>query len=270
MPVINATSIQQSDTYSLQSANVFLHCMRRKKYLKSILLNHAFIPRYNIEDISYLHLKQYNKIGIPMVCFCDIFLNRLRPHMKNYGRYGIGLKKDHLINSGLNPVFYINPNSFFYNDLSHIEQTTLNQLEDENSVSNNEDMLDYQIFQLMYIKPLSGIMRLHGKNKRMNFHDECEWRYIPDMRYTELPSFIFDKEILFKETQLNFYNDALAKYKVGWLSFSYDAIKYIIIDKEEDRGEFIDFILHEIDTNQDEKYRMISKIIAYRELEGDF
>ena len=28
MSVINATSIQQSDTYSLQSANVFLHCMR--------------------------------------------------------------------------------------------------------------------------------------------------------------------------------------------------------------------------------------------------
>lgn len=268
--IIPIVSMKQLNTYSLQSANVFLHCMRRKEYLKSILLNHAFIPRYNVEDISYLNLRDYNKIGIPMVCFCDIFLNKLRPHMRNYGRYGIGLKKDRMIYDGLNPIFYVNPESSFNHDLAHAIQMTFDQLESSDMDSCYEDILNYQIYQLLYIKPLSGNMKLRNKNRKMNFHDECEWRYIPDMRDTDLLPFIIDEEILSNKKKLNYYNDALADYDKGWYQFSYDDIKYIIIEKEESRTEFIEFIMNELSADKEEKYRMLSKIITYEELEGDF
>lgn len=270
MELIAAKSIEAINTYSLQSANVFLHCMRRKKYLKSILLNHAFIPRYNIENIDYLHLKGYDRIAIPMTCFCDIFLNRLYPHMKNYGHYGIGLKKNSLIKNGLTPISYVNPISFFTRDLSHTVQIAFDQLDGEDSDLYNEDFLNYQIHQLMYIKPLSGKMCIHKKIKDMNFHDECEWRYIPDMRCTDLWPLIINKDILLDKKQLNFYNTALAEYQAGWYKFSYDDIKYIIVDKEKNRNEFIDFILNQLDITEMDKYRMISKIMTYEDLEGDF
>ena len=61
MAVYEATDFTSTTGHSLQSANVFLHCMRKEEYLKTILLNHAFIPRYNIEDISYLQLSGYDK-----------------------------------------------------------------------------------------------------------------------------------------------------------------------------------------------------------------
>lgn len=268
--IIPIVSMKQLNTYSLQSANVFLHCMRRKEYLKSILLNHAFIPRYNVEDISYLNLRDYKKIGIPMVCFCDIFLNRLRPHMRNYGRYGIGLKKNCMIRDSLNPIFYINSESFFSHELANVIQMALNQLESPNADSCYENILDYQIYQLLYMKPLSGKMFLHNKLKNMNFHDEHEWRYIPNMKYTNLLPFILDNDILSDRNRLNFYNDAIASYKEGWCQFSYDDIKYIIVDKEENRKEFINFIANKLNVDKNKKYHMLSKIITYGELEGDF
>ena len=70
MKVIEAVSMEQADTYSLQSANVFLHCMRRKEYLKSILLNHAFIPLYNIEG-GIVKLSATPLRNKPHMVFCS-------------------------------------------------------------------------------------------------------------------------------------------------------------------------------------------------------
>lgn len=269
MTIYEATNFTPTTGQSLQSANVFLHCMRNEEYLKTILLNHAFIPRYNIEDISYLQLSGYDQIAVPMVCFCDIFINRLRPHMEKYGKYGIGMKKDCLIEKGLNPIFYVNPESFVSRDFSHILQLTIDKLNAPNEYQ-DEDFLNYQMFQLLYTKPLSGRMRIQNEIREMNFHDECEWRYIPDMNGTDLLPFILDEEIMDNGKALNRYNEALSYYMGGRLSFSYNDIKYIIVEKESERLNIIDFIMNKLDIDEQEKYIMLSKIIAYKDLEGDF
>lgn len=264
-----ANLFKSATRHSLQSANVFLHCMRQKKYLKNVLSNCALIPRYNVEDISYLQLSEYDKIAIPMVCFCDIFINRLRPHMKNYGKYGIGLKKDCMIRSGLNPISYVNPDSFVTRDFSHALQISIDKLKNPDEYL-DDDLLNYQMLQLLYTKPLFGRMMLRNKTREMNFHDECEWRYIPYMNSTELPPFIVDTKIIENRKTLSKYNEALSLYTGGKLSFSYDDIKYIIVDKETGRSDIIEFIMNKLNIDDKEKHVLLSKIITYEELEGDF
>lgn len=60
-----------------QSANALFNFMRKLEYLKIILKNSAVIPRYFEEDINYLGL-DVGKISIPVTCFCDINLQRIR------------------------------------------------------------------------------------------------------------------------------------------------------------------------------------------------
>ena len=41
----------------VQSANTLFHFMKKEDYLKSILFNKAIIPRYCVENINYLGIK---------------------------------------------------------------------------------------------------------------------------------------------------------------------------------------------------------------------
>lgn len=159
---------------SEQSANALFTCMRNIRFLKDILKRKKIYPRYYKEDIEYLHLPGLSGIAYPMKCFCDIFLNKLEKHMDKYGEYGIALTKEWGLTNKIQPIQYINENSFLY--------TSIQKLYENRHDPNNK--LDYQdLFHniLGFIKPISGKMPKDDGVVTKNFHDEKEWRYIPEI-----------------------------------------------------------------------------------------
>ncbi|KAA8786733.1 hypothetical protein EC604_23170 [Paenibacillus amylolyticus] len=90
--------------------------MTELQYLKKTLQKKALIPRYYEEDISYLSITGYDRIAFPMKCFCDIHLNKLAPHMEFYGYYGIGITKIWGMFQGIQPIQYINRDSYLAKD----------------------------------------------------------------------------------------------------------------------------------------------------------
>lgn len=52
-----------------------------------------------------------NMFNAEVTCFADIPMNDLKIHMNKYSEFGIGFKKEFLIENGANPVFYVNEKS---------------------------------------------------------------------------------------------------------------------------------------------------------------
>ena len=86
---------------SPKSDNLF-HFTKSIDFLKGILLN-GFLPRYCLEDTSYLTIEY---IGYPMICFCDIPISRIGDHTAFYGNYGLGMTKEWGLRNNLAPLLY--------------------------------------------------------------------------------------------------------------------------------------------------------------------
>ncbi|AKG37858.1 hypothetical protein VK70_19370 [Paenibacillus durus ATCC 35681] len=252
-----------------QSANVLFNFMTKLDYLKTILKKSAMIPRYYEEDISYLNIDGLPKIAFPMKCFCDIHMNKLIPHMKFYGSYGIGIDKEWGILQGIQPLQYINKASYLAKDFSSIFSYARKLIEvGENN--NYENYNDYLLSSLLFMKPISGTMYRNAKYETKNFHDEKEWRFIPDFRpvLTELPLLI-PQEQLIPQT-INLYSEGLSRNPDLWLKIEYDYIKYIIVENENDRDDLISFTMSDIEADNSEKLNLISKILVFDKLKEDW
>jgi hypothetical protein len=46
-------------------------------------------------------------LSAPVVCFCDIPVDDLQLHSAKYGRFGLSFRKEHLVQKGATPVFYV-------------------------------------------------------------------------------------------------------------------------------------------------------------------
>ena len=149
----------------LQSANVLFKFMNKIDYLKDILNKRAILPRYYEEKIDYLNIESLNKIAFPMSCFCDIHLNKLVPHMINYGSYGIGLSKEWGMMQGIQPIQYINQYSDFRKDFSQIFSKAL---ESSKHGSEFQDYNNYLLHNLFYMKPLVGEMIVNSMVQQLS------------------------------------------------------------------------------------------------------
>lgn len=241
--------------------------MNKLDYLKEILLKKAILPRYYEENIDYLNIP-YDKIAFPMSCFCDIHLNRLNYHVQKYGSYGIGLNKKWGIQQGIQPIHYINADSGLSKDYKEAFKRALeNDFKDKDAV---KYFKNYILHHLLYMKPLDGEMPI-GKNEteERNFHDEKEWRFIPDFNKveTELPPIVIPPKINY--SSLNNYSDGISLKPELWLHFKLDNIKYIILKSEQDRRELIRFIIEKDICSVEEKYILVSKILVLDELGED-
>src|SRR4030042_2244627 len=74
------------------------------------ILENEFYPRISLEHYQVNETTSF-KIGIPMVCFCDIPLSMTYSHMTDYGKYGIGMSKEWAKRNKLNPVLYLHKGS---------------------------------------------------------------------------------------------------------------------------------------------------------------
>ena len=99
------------------STNSLFHFTKKVNNIFSILEN-DFYPQYCIEEIidCIYHVDGGtldSRLGVPMVCFCDIPLSQINKHTTYYGNYAIGLTKDWAKRNKINPVLYMYPNSGF-------------------------------------------------------------------------------------------------------------------------------------------------------------
>ena len=125
-----------------------------------------------------------------------------------------------------------------------------------------------------------------------NFHDEQEWRYIPDPKILtninnnndyNIDSIIANPNLInhsfelterFIDQQSSFLEDE--RNRESWLDFSYSDIRYLIVPDNQARLETIEYImklekeLFDPKNNLKEKYILISKILVLDEIRKDW
>ena len=253
---------------SKQSANVLFKFMKKIEYLKEIISKKAIIPRYYEESIDYLNIESLNKIVFPMICFCDINLSKLDGHVYYYGKFGIGLNKTWGINSGIQPIHYINKNSSIKEDISYLFSKALNNIDD--SDYNINEYRNYLLSHLLFMKPIIGSMRREGKYDSKNFTDEKEWRFIPNIKEEHGIDLIIPQKYLENDKAYNSYSDGITQIKELWLHFDVCDIEYLMVENEEYRKELIEFILSITTIEELDKYILISKIVVYDIMNKDW
>ena len=118
--------------------------------------------------------------------------------------------------------------------------------------------------RLRYIKPIAGEMTRDGKTNRYNFHDEKEWRYVPNVSLKEENVDLIWDEIHDTQAKRAEQSRTLSNLHKYCIPFEYDAIRYIIVPTDEERNDMIDFIEKKIDIQEKhEKMVLISKILVF-------
>lgn len=239
--------------------------MKEFKYLKDILDKKAILPRYYEESIEYLEIKERKKITFPMVCFCDINFSRLEEHVYYYGKFGIGFSKSWAISKGVQPIHYINRNSYIKKEFSYLFSKALS---DEINEDNLSEYNNYLLGYLLYIKPIMGEMRRDGKYDGRNFTDEKEWRFVPQIKEKHKLPLIVPPEYTGIDKAYNSFSEGITQKEDLWLKFGMNDIEYLMVENEEYRQELIEFILQ--NNNIEDKYILISKILVYDIMNKDW
>lgn len=238
------------------------------QWMASSLRAKMLSPRYCEEDYKYLKIKGFERLAIPMKCFCDINLHKLGIHMQWYGYYGLAFSKDWGMKRKIQPVQYINPDSELRKDFTEAFSDALRGVNSPESIQYAK-LKDFLLHELMYYKPYQGetIQRTTNKKRRKCFSDECEWRFIPKVSNPNTPQTI-PQELLIGDVSKE-YSDLLDGDLEVSLAYEYEDLKYVIVRTRQDHYE----LMSEIDSwglNQVEKYALLSKIIIWENLEGDF
>ncbi|HFF2554280.1 TPA: abortive infection system antitoxin AbiGi family protein [Listeria monocytogenes] len=273
---------QDAKSYSKQSANTLFNFMRDIKFLITNIENLTMYPRYVIEDVNYLELKygtqSMHTVAFPMLCFCDIHLHKLPYHVEKddatgsigYGKFGIGLSKSWCEDKGLQPITYLNKNSKTTQELSYLMNKGLTTLHDDLDL--DEEFFDYILNSLRLSKPLTGVMQMGGKDVDKNFHDEREWRFIPDFSDVEMGDFLNDATMPNKMSNnlLKKMSDTLINEPSTHLKLSVDAINYIFVETNDDRNKVLDTIKRKWSQDMDTAMILASKIVVYEQIVRDW
>jgi len=281
------------------SSNSLFHFMKKPEYMNQILKTKKMYPRYCKEDVKYLSIslenEPFDEVAILQTCFCDIPLhritdtlkcsvnifnkgknhkeNRLYSHTDLYGEYAIALTKSWGERTGIQPIHYINENSFFCDEMKQAINEVISTTENINeTVSNN------YLSIISHLKPLRGEMIRSNDNEgkeivSKNFHDEHEWRFVP--KYIEgLYEPVIASSCILNEdenSQISIMSNKIAedKYEKYWLSLNYTDIKYIIVPNNTARLEVIEFVMS-LSENVVDQYLLISKILVLEEIRKDW
>jgi len=213
------------------SANTLFNFTTKFDYLKSKIEN-RFKPRLVLED--YTSIGYQLEWALPMVCFCDIRLSNILIHIKEYGNYGIGLKKEWGIEKGLNPLLYISSeHSSLLNTFSHL-------------ITDKSKKHAARFF--MNFKPYSG----KQNNKNRNFYNEREWRFIPN---EDIDTYSLGKSDFEDVAERELINSKLFNEK--GLDFTFSDIKYVILSDLSEIQDIVTVIANTFSITEIEVYKNI-------------
>lgn len=187
---------------------------------------------------------QRREFGVPMVSFCDLKLSELKKMIDdNYGQFGIGLSKEWANRNGLNPVMYIskhcNLTDGLINGIDGIYRhlNTLTSNFDEITALGQSYLNIMDIYR--YIKNYDGELQRANQplNENYRFADDREWRYVPNIN-SHITPFVQITKIRTRAEKdtLNATIDHLR------LSFQPEDIKYLVVEKDEERIELINHL----------------------------
>ena len=237
--------------HSQQYSDNLYHFDKGPDRIVSALTRRGLTLNYVVEDLSFLGVEQIGKVAFPMICFCDIVpeKNRLKPHMDQYGSYGIGLSKNWGRKNGVQPVHYILPTSPYARDFSQAIIAAFSAIDSLDTEPANT-LCDFLVTNLAFAKPL------WGSNNGTNycFEDECEWRFIPSDIATGMPRFLPEP----KDEMLDNYRRTLWMPSTYLLSFSYGDVSDIFVPE----GEASSLLkaINELDATQEEKRVLKTKV----------
>lgn len=221
------------------SSNTLFHFTNSAENLLNILTN-EFSPRYCLEDLKILatnlNWEKALELAIPMSCFCDIPLSKIKSHISYYGNYGIGLTKEWGIKNGICPITYADKNS----SSSRLMQLMLQNLWENKEEDKIKDARTAFVNLIRFFKPYTGdFWRTGGIIENYRFYDEREWRFVPDTGELDLPYCLSKEEFFddFKRVQAN--NDIAERCVI---SFEPKDVRFIIVEKEEQIPSMIESI----------------------------
>lgn len=248
------------------SSTSLIHYTNSFKNLKGILEN-KFKIKYCSEIIPTGNKKTI-ELAVPMVSFCDIPLSDAKNHIESYGSYGIGLYKDWAKNKKLNPIIYLEENSYLTD--CFLKNSNLLASEYNNNKLNelNRDLLLNYFKILSYTKPYSMDLNLKSKKviKDYKFYNEKEWRYVPinvdPQKSNILPKAIFEKN-------KSSYNERLKKLS---LDFEIDDIAYLILKEKSEISKLISEInkIFSSSCTKSQIEILYTKIITIHQIQEDF
>lgn len=230
------------------STNELFHFTELEK-LKMILESKSFLPRYSLEftHLSNAFGRKATFMPIAMTCFCDIPFEHSKTHRERYGNYGIALTEKWKLSKKLNPVFYVQFDSFLANTFADF----VNILDDfipiiqENKAGNNIPYTLSRVghnltFLSFFLKQFENSKNIHidyagkiRKFEKRRFYDEREWRYIP-FEADNSNRLILDIADFDNPQKLEIAHKHLENFR---LTFDYDDIKYLIVTNESEKIE---------------------------------
>lgn len=271
---VESEQLKESNSRYVQSANTLFRFLDKYSFLEEIISTMSMTPRYVEEKVDYLKISRgaeaLSEIVFPMLCFCDINIHKLEKHTEIYGNYAIGLNKGWCEYQGIQPITYLNENSLLSETITTQFNQSLNRLESEELSDVEAEVMDNWINMLLNCKPLKGTMERDGKYIRKNFHDECEWRYIPKFENTEMDFFmsnLTDSERLTKNSRI-LQSEALKEVESAKLKLSIDDIKYIIVKTSIDKKRLLELITKSFSNL--EHLEMASKVLVFEEILEDW
>lgn len=237
--------------HSQQYSDNLYHFDKKPDRIASALTRGGLTLNYVVEDLSFLGVEQICHVAFPMICFCDIVpeKNRLKPHMDQYGSYGIGLSKNWGREQGVQPVHYILPTSPYARDFSQAINAAFSAT-DSLDTEPTKTLCDFLVTNLAFAKPL------WGSNNGTNycFEDECEWRFIPSDLATGMPRFLPEP----KDEKLDNFRQTLWMPSTYLLSFSYGDISDIFVPEGEVSS--LHKVIDELDATKEEKQVLKTKV----------
>ena len=250
------------------SSNSLIHFTNSKERLKSIL----------IENFKLGYCKEKTIIGgkdtfayVPMVSFCDIPLSQIKEHISKYGDYGIGLTREWAIRNKLNPVLYIEQNSFFSERFMTAANYFLSKAQTEHSTALKDDVYFDALMALgdmrSYFKNYQA--NLERKNEKISdyrFADEREWRFVP--LSTDNKTIIMSDEIYNSEDGKSRAQNLINSFR---LKFEPNDIKYVIIKYDSEIHEFIEHLRKAKNKNYstEDVDRLTTRILTSEQIKED-
>ena len=280
---LNLKHTMHSHTSSL------FHYTRQRNSLVSIL-KHGLYPNYCEEQFFGAAGKE--TVGIPMVSFCDIPIMRVQDFCGRYGKFAIAFSKDWALRKKVNPVFYVqSPDlsrtlSFFRSVEKYFSSIYRNG---QGNMANAINLLDQKqlnrladfvrFFQAKYANDtLLGFAKPYQMVKdgklQVNYV-ENEWRYI-------LNEAKGVKWLVGKDAYDQWRGDknkpkpkAPEEVLKMRLTFTVDDVTHLITQNEEDTTKLIQDIRKlksfcEQGITDEDKYKLVNKVISFEKIENDF
>lgn len=243
------------------SSNSIIHFTKTNEALKGILQDN-FKIKFCLENINLITELNY---AAPMLSFCDIPLSQIKDHIGKYGAYGIGLTKEWAQRNKLNPVIYVQTESFLGKSIeeSYREITGGPDIAWDSLTGGQQHWLNI----LRHVKNYEADLSRGGEViKNYRFSDEREWRYTPS--YEECKEMAINPSSYKTEKDKEIINKKVENLR---LEFEPNDIKYIIIERESEISEFVE-ILRKSKGNKysyNDVERLMTRIITSEQIKTD-